>query len=395
MNNTDDLFRVMKPNVTAENFRAYWVESTAPTNVDAPQEPSEKWSLAVTEIKPDDAVKEIADYLKGSPDPQIVISVHGFNNPFEVVQKRFGAAYDFLAGDPAIKNQPGLVCLGYRWPSEGMGDPAHSVFSAAPRGLLYVFWITVGLLLASLGLSTPLSRNVPGRNFLHGLLYFLGSVFAAVPFTAFLERIVVYFRDGYRAVNYGVPDLLEMLRHLDKATGKRPDHARVKLSFIGHSMGAFVVTNLVRIMTDVFDARTMTDTLAGSASSTAHPPADPEALRRIGSVYALERLVLVSPDIPAENLLQGRANFLQSSLRRFREAYLFSNEGDEALRLISTVANYFSFPTLKNQSGYRLGNVDISRPGKPRLRRRQPGPPPGRITPARSASSSATCAWAA
>ncbi|NJR51228.1 MAG: hypothetical protein HC780_18285 [Leptolyngbyaceae cyanobacterium CSU_1_3] len=28
---------------------------------------------------------------------------------------------------------------------------------------------------------------------------------------------------------------------------------RIRLSFIGHSMGAFVVTNAVRILSDVFD----------------------------------------------------------------------------------------------------------------------------------------------
>jgi hypothetical protein len=50
---------------------------------------------------------------------------------------------------------------------------------------------------------------------------------------------------------------------------------------------------------------------------------------------------------------------LRSSLRRFKETYLFSNEGDLALRLASTVANYFSFPARTRESGYRLGNVAI------------------------------------
>ena len=71
------------------------------------------------------------------------------------------------------------------------------------------------------------------------------------------------------------------------------------------------------------------------------------------------RFVLVLPDISAEALLSNRANFLASSLRRFREAYLFSNEGDEVLRQISTTANYFSFPTKSWKNGYRLGNVEI------------------------------------
>ena len=80
---------------------------------------------------------------------------------------------------------------------------------------------------------------------------------------------------------------------------------------------------------------------------------------RIGHVFTLERFVLASPDIPAETLLSSRANFLASSLRRFREAYLFSNEGDEVLLLVSTIANYFTFPTRNRNYGYRLGNVEI------------------------------------
>ncbi|HEY9896876.1 MAG TPA: hypothetical protein V6D34_15945, partial [Candidatus Sericytochromatia bacterium] len=51
--------------------------------------------------------------------------------------------------------------------------------------------------------------------------------------------------------------------------------------------------------------------------------------------------------------------FLRSSLRRCKEAYVFSNEGDMALRLASTAANYFSFPARKRSSGYRLGNVTV------------------------------------
>jgi hypothetical protein len=44
----------------------------------------------------------------------------------------------------------------------------------------------------------------------------------------------------------------------------------------------------------------------------------------ISNVFSLGRLVLVASDIPAETIISGRANFLQSSLRRFDEAYLFS-----------------------------------------------------------------------
>ena len=81
--------------------------------------------------------------------------------------------------------------------------------------------------------------------------------------------------------------------------------------------------------------------------------------RPIGKVFSLMRFVLASPDIPAETLLSSRGNFLASALSRFEEAYLFSNEGDEVLRQISTLANYFVFPTKSRNHGFRLGNVEI------------------------------------
>ncbi len=69
-----------------------------------------------------------------------------------------------------------------------------------------------------------------------------------------LLRLAVYFRDGYRATNYGVPDLVEVIRQLDRkvtekaeSRGGEPEYKNpVKLSFIGHSMGGFVVTNVCR-----------------------------------------------------------------------------------------------------------------------------------------------------
>ena len=420
------LFRIKKPATEPDGFRAYWIESSAPLNVDARAgDAAEKLpdTPEMTDVDPDEAIQEIADYLNGSKNPQVVISVHGFNSPFHVVLDRFTAAYRYVTTDAQITRQEGLVCIGYRWPSEAINQFHSSTLEAAPRGLIWVFGIALTLLGAGGLLATPPTRGWFGRNALHSLLYSLGSLLGAVPFTAFLMRILGYYRDGYRAINYGVPDLLEVIRHLDRTVNKGvnpeapdcnlPSERRVKLSFIGHSMGSVVVTNLVRILSDVFASGSMTDSLNDNASSGAMPPdakagdlaeeraagnrgaaeQDPDAMRAIGHVFLLERLVLVSPDIPAETLLQGRANFLQSSLRRFKEAYLFSNEGDEALRLISTMGNYFSFPTQSRNYGYRLGNVNIVKPpqpGKPeygivnlkRLRTGRPGGeaclPPGR-----------------
>jgi Alpha/beta hydrolase of unknown function (DUF900) len=124
---------------------------------------------------------------------------------------------------------------------------------------------------------------------------------------------------------------------------------RIKLSFIGHSMGGYLVADVIRILSDVFDSRSI-----GTLGLTNKLPS-----AKIGRVFRLGRLVLIAPDIPINTILSGRSNVLQSALRRFEETYLFSNEGDLALRLASSFANYFSFPARRRASGYRLGNLAI------------------------------------
>jgi hypothetical protein len=120
-------------------------------------------------------------------------------------------------------------------------------------------------------------------------------------------------------------------------------------------MGGLVVTNAIRALTDAFDVRATSLALFGrkAREEGSRPTA------AVGHVFRLMRFVLASPDIPAEHLLSSRSNFLASALSRFDEAYLFSNEGDEVLRQISTLANYFSFPTKSRNYGWRLGNVEI------------------------------------
>jgi hypothetical protein len=63
---------------------AYFIQTTAPLNVeDGPEEIGETpgW---VRREDPDAVIKEIAEYLDGASDPQIVISVHGFNVKVQV-----------------------------------------------------------------------------------------------------------------------------------------------------------------------------------------------------------------------------------------------------------------------------------------------------------------------
>jgi hypothetical protein len=60
----------------------YFIESTAPDNVDdeAPLPPVHDPELALIENS-DDAVREIAVALAQGQNPNLVVMVHGFNNP--------------------------------------------------------------------------------------------------------------------------------------------------------------------------------------------------------------------------------------------------------------------------------------------------------------------------
>ena len=347
----------------------YFIESTAPDNVDAMPPPAPvPGDLCL--IEPELAVAEIAAHLSRAPDPNLVVMVHGFNNPQSAVLKLYSRIAAAIHADGAISKDRGLVCVGYRWPSEKMGAPWPSCAAALPSLPTWIFWLGVILIVLGIGAITAAIAPKTG----HGLAI-AGSVLAGLIGCTVLLRIIVYFRDSYRATNYGAPDLIEIVRQIDhailtndaagdndlEAAKARRDGSRVQLSFIGHSMGGYVVTNAIRALTDLFSddgsRRPHIDVGVFNGENPEKIPA------KIGRALRLTRFVLASPDIPAEALLSNRANFLASSLRRFDEAYLFSNEGDEVLRQISTLANYFSFPTTSWKFGFRLGNVDIMSKG--------------------------------
>lgn len=386
-----DIRRFSKPQ---DSVPAYFVMSTAPVNVEDPIEPPQG-DFAEPIANPDEAVKEIACHLANhlkshdSDDQfaEVVIVVHGYNTK---ATGEFGAEgwyhniYKHINTEPSLRKLHGAVLLGYRWPSEQFkGDESGSFeqkrrwsIESLPIVLDKIFdlgWVCFLLGVASIVTMTVLSamRSVYSQTALILALALLGlAALTTLPIlTILLLRMSAYFRDAYRASNYGVPDLVELIRSLDKAVFDNMTSAkgecsheqvssffddkrhRIRLSFIGHSMGGFVVTNAVRILSDVFDDRSIGNLALNTSEK--HPSPD------IGNVFTLGRLILASPDISLETILAGRANFLQSSLRRFQEAYLFSNDGDIVLRLASTAANYFSFPSRTRDSGYRLGNVAI------------------------------------
>lgn len=351
---------------------AYFIESTATDNIDDAAEIVET-PPGTERLNPDQAIGNIVDHLAKSLHPNLVIAVHGFNSPRLAVLGSYGRSFEALEQDKEIIAR-GAVCIGYRWPSERIKAPIGTILAAAP--LSFGVLLFLGFILFCAGVAI----NVLASNLVHilpafhlgkflqlaiSLLATIAVIFGTIVFFSPLAlavlRIVVYFRDGYRAITYGVPDLVDIIRQIDaklKEVDKRRNH--VELSFMGHSMGAYVVTNVVRILSDVFSPSSVRRNLATLGPiQEVNAPEQERVSPNIGHVFRLARLVLISPDIPAETLMSGRANFLASSLTRFKEAFLFSSEGDEVLRQISTIANYFSFPTRTRKFGYRLGNVGV------------------------------------
>jgi hypothetical protein len=118
--------------VPAAKIPTYFIESTAPNNVD--DSPAHATGPAgLTPIDPDRAVEDIAGHLSGAAQPNLVVMIHGFNNPQKAVLTAYTEASRAIERDPAIWNRAGLVCVGYRWPSEKMGEPWRATLAALPR----------------------------------------------------------------------------------------------------------------------------------------------------------------------------------------------------------------------------------------------------------------------
>jgi pimeloyl-ACP methyl ester carboxylesterase len=370
----------IKPLGADVSFPCYYVSSTAPINIegDLPHPPGKP--PGETTEDPNLHIQAISQYLQQHADQaEVLILIHGYNNGSSFVEWTYREACKLIAQQH--KEIPkGLVILGYRWPSEEIAGPESKdlkanlwiAWKALPKVIKGTAQVAIGLLLISLvggalsGAFVVLQSGWwLGASLVFSTLAVLAMVIATPILTLVALRVSVYFRDSFRANTYGVADLVELIRQLDNAMvqnapGQTPKEQtthlkqnRIRLSFMGHSMGGFVVTNAVRILSDVFDRRSIGDLNLHSCK------AQPSSA--IGNAFCLSRLVLVAPDIPAETLISGRGNVLRTSLRRFEEAYLFSNEGDMALQLASTTANYFSFPARTRDAGYRLGTVTVRR----------------------------------
>lgn len=469
-----ELFNIYEFKVDNHNNKpkipGYFVISTAQTDVDDPEQTKNQPKQNDLNICYDDStqpaakmVQKIADKLieleeteEKELTTEIIIAVHGFNNKFSATQSWFESIFNYINyKDESISKHQKFVFLGYRWTSEGLFDDRwwariyDAIFSALPVIPAVLFGLG---LLACIALATTwvfliniaiepvsyLQNRITAMFNLNTNYWFIGFIVLAtfltilfiMIFTLILLRLVIYFRDTYRATKFGVPDLVELLRQLDKTvfetilfkemnnyldleiideiksaqpewnklstkevlkiwndsgfnkkseiwnknrglskegmiqdkkrkekerhiedlvTENKINRRRVKLTFISHSLGCLVVTDAIRILSDVFDPKSIGNLSKLDQGKLPSP--------EIGRVFSLGRLVFIAPDIPMETIMPRRANFLRSALRRCEEAYIFSNEGDIALRLASTIANYFSFPAKTRFSGYRLGNI--------------------------------------
>lgn len=297
----------------------------------------------------------------------IVLDIHGFNVPFKSVERSYESLLNkFQSNVKGEKNFDDFVLfINFSWPAE-------QIFTSQVcewiKAMPFVLWIFIGISIALLLANT-----------LSWLALILVGMFLLLIFL----RLVVYFRDRERANNYGVFDAVDLVRWLQvileeivleespnrqQAKENLKHFGRANLRFIAHSMGCFVVTSTIRILSDVFDSNSIdrwkktapTGPFETKPKSTENIEKE-EMMQNLGTLLRLKTLVIASPDIPIWAITSGRSNFLKSCLRRFEEAFLFTNDADLVLRLASTVANYFVFPSSSRVGGYRLGNLTITR----------------------------------
>jgi hypothetical protein len=397
--------------IQTEKFKAFYLRSTANSVVEQENRSNDD--------KNDDGFKKIKNYLTNSlfddekPSEQIkkivaniieqtngdlrkvsmILRIHGYNTSEEDFCKNcLNTAIEIKRIYEEDNDDRILLFFGYRWPSEKIS--LNRLLSTLSRFILPL-WLQLWGILGAGRLLIDLLDYISAKRFiwiqfldwqyyiqhlgwnnfsdwsaidllLIPILFIFRCTIIFVPFiiTLMLLRGSEYFQDSYRAINHGVPDLVQFFRVFDYCikTNSRIiknntiKNNRINLSFVAHSMGAFITTNLIRILSDVFDNKNDTNTLSViDEDNSSYASGSPD----IGGFFTLNRLILVAPDIPVNTVLLERSNYLGSSLVRFRESYLFSNRADIVLLLFSTVANYLSFPSCTPKRGYRLGNLGI------------------------------------
>ena len=98
-----DLFTAYAAQATGTKVHAYIIESTAPNNIDDVGIPSEQQDPH--QIGADAVIDRIVNDLKNSENPTLVLSIHGFNNPRDIILDGYKNSFNSVVNDPAINNQ--------------------------------------------------------------------------------------------------------------------------------------------------------------------------------------------------------------------------------------------------------------------------------------------------
>jgi hypothetical protein len=267
---------------------------------------------------------------------EVTLRAHGYNTRFPAFHK---AVLDESDDDPNTTFRPeNRFYIGYRWPSVGI------VSGRAIRDTLRALAITSSitflmLLIPVLALWVSVSGRLNDEwRVLLGPYAWAFAATLAIGFGTAMGALrgSTYLSDRYRALHYGVPDLIEFVRDLDDQVYAM--RVRADLDLVGHSMGCLLLVNAVRIMSDFF-----------------HFPGEESPLSRMSSICP-RTLVLCAADIPMALAVPGRNNYFLSSLRRFTGIHVLSSDSDVILKWASNLGNWVSEPRF-DMSSRRLGNA--------------------------------------
>ena len=352
----------------------------------------------------------VAYRARGGTPVDITLKVHGYNTrrgEFEreiLADGRAGRTPNgagLKSGSESFRPEDRFL-IGFRWPSEGLSsseswrDTLAAAALTPAVGVLMLLLPLHGLLVDG-GLERLLAWVSPSLAFAAHIVAeivrmleapviawlaehmprLLGCLsLALAPFSGptasavwlgagallLLMRLSTYPRDRYRVIHYGVPDLGEFLKALERELHQR--HVRVRLDVIGHSMGTLLLINALRVMSDFFHGRR--EPVAGLASAL--PPSSGESYNLIGrdGTFQLRSLILCAPDIPAVMATPDHNNYFLSALRRFETVHVFSSDRDLILKWLSSIANWMSEPRY-DMAGRKLGNVHLVRGRSPQL----------------------------
>ena len=388
--------------VCQQNPQAFLVVSRTTAAFDV------KHNLPKTEyFRPLFNVNELAALIKENNIKRLTLRTHGYATPSEAFYNVFYQEVNDLK-DVAANGQ---FYIGYNWPSQS----PMAIFSTWFEWLKGVsknpdiyFKFALVLIASSIIIGSLTNGFVQILKWLFSWQFFslqpqwlglITFVFLFWSLAFYLLREVAYQGDRTRAIYYGIPDLSEFFSRLDRGLSKLNNcgakdltsklkiddyqslsyekvskiasqnyiksekeqqeittaananqtagsAAPLKINIIGHSMGGFVVLNAISLL-------------------RYHFRYDEEKPNQFGEHFQLDKLILVSPDVPLELMRQGRNNYVRTAFDCGEQIYLMSSDRDIVLRYLSTVGNWFSEPSIP-MSGLRLGNVYLpeNREGK-------------------------------